>query len=130
MVEEVAQQLGGVRGQRRLIQRVIHQLHPPIARALIELEWHVPHAQARVAAHLFVAPRPAEAADQEIAQPFFRTRQIVVRDTSRRECRRQAPARRTPRRAAESRLRRSARRFRLPTGWYDCSPFNHILRLA
>ena len=70
---------GDVGRQLRLLQRAFHQRHPPIAGLLIDGEWHVPHPQARMAALLDVARRSAEAADQKIAQPLFRGRQVIRR---------------------------------------------------
>ena len=72
MMEEPAQQVFRFLGQLCLIERAIHQLDPAIAGALIELERHVAHAQARVAALLDITLWAAETADQKIPQPFFR----------------------------------------------------------
>ena len=81
--------------QRRLVQRPVHQRHPAIARVAVDRERHVPHAQPRVAALLDVARRPAEPADQKVAQPLLGARQIVASDTSARGSDRRAPARRS-----------------------------------
>ena len=78
-MEELPQQFLGFLRQLGLVERAIHQLHPAIAGALIELERHVPHPQARVAALLDVALRSAEAAHQEIAQPLLGARKVVRR---------------------------------------------------
>ena len=78
-MEESSQEIFGFFGQLRFIKCLVHQLHPSIARALIELERHVPHAQARMAALLDVSLRPAKAADQEILQPLFSALQIRFR---------------------------------------------------
>ena len=79
MMEESTQEIFGLFRQLRFIERLVHQLHPSIARALIELERHVPHAQARMAALLDVALRSAKAADQKIFQPLLGAMQILFR---------------------------------------------------
>ena len=53
--------------------------HRLIAGPLIELERHVPHAQARVPALLNVSLRPPKPADQEISQPFLGAVKVLGR---------------------------------------------------
>lgn len=77
--QEVSHQHSDIIGQTRFLERMLHQLHPAIARALIDDKWHVPHAQAGMAALLDVARRTAEATDQEITQPDFGARQVFRR---------------------------------------------------
>lgn len=78
-MEELAQDGGGIGGQRGFVERAIHQLHPPIACALIDRERRVAHPQARVAALIDVVLRPAEAVQQEPAEARFGARQILRR---------------------------------------------------
>ena len=68
-----------VRRECGFVERLIHELHPALARARGDGERHVPHAQLRVASPFDVAQRPAEPADQEIAQTFFSAGEIVGR---------------------------------------------------
>ena len=76
-MEELAQHGGGIIRERGVVQRAIHQLHPPIAGALIDDERHVPHAQPRVSTLLDVAHRSAKAADQEVTQALFGPVQVM-----------------------------------------------------
>ena len=48
-----------------------HELQPTIARTFVDGEVGVAHAEAGMAALLDVAEGSAEAADEEIAEPFF-----------------------------------------------------------
>lgn len=76
-MEEFAKDGGRLRIEPRFIEGTIHQLNPAIAGGLIDDEGHMPHAQARMTALLDVAWRPAEAADEEVAQPLFGAGQVV-----------------------------------------------------
>ena len=78
-MEELAQHRCGFVGQRRFVQRTVHQLDPSIPRRLIQLERHVTHAQPRMAALLFIPPWTTEPADQEITQPLFGAGEVVRR---------------------------------------------------
>ena len=69
----------GIGIEGRLVKCAIHQLHPAVARGLIDGKGHVTHAEARVAALFDVARRSAKAADKEIPQTQFRRREIVRR---------------------------------------------------
>jgi hypothetical protein len=78
-VEKVAQHRGGFRIEPGLVERAIHQLHPAIARRLIDDEREVPHSQARMASLLDVSRGTTKAADQKIAEAFFGAAQVVRR---------------------------------------------------
>jgi hypothetical protein len=78
-MKKVAKNPRGIGRELCPIQRSIHQLHPAIARGLIKLEWHVAHAEARMAARFFIPTRPAEAADEKIAEPLFGAGQVFLR---------------------------------------------------
>jgi hypothetical protein len=79
LAEELAHQVRDIWRQRRFLQRSFHQRHPAVAGALIDRKRHVAHAQARVTALLDVARRPAEAANEKIAQSLFGPGQILWR---------------------------------------------------
>jgi len=78
-VEEAAEQLGHVIWQRGLVERAIHQLHPAVARALIDGERRVAHAQPGMAALVDVVGGTAEAVHQEPAEPLLGASQILWR---------------------------------------------------
>ncbi len=78
-MKESAEQILRFFRQFRFIQRAIHQLYPAVARLLIQLERHVPHAKARMTALLHVSLRSAEAADEKVPQAQFGAIEIVLR---------------------------------------------------
>jgi hypothetical protein len=78
-VQELAQHARGIRIEPGRIDRAIHQVHPSIPRRAIDGKRQVAHAQPRVAALFDVAWRPAEAADEEVAQPRLGAHEILGR---------------------------------------------------
>ena len=78
-MEEFAQHQLGVRGERSVIERAVHQRHPAIAGALVQSKRVMPHPQSRVTARFLVTRRSAEAADQKLPQPKLGARQVVFR---------------------------------------------------
>ena len=77
--EKLPQDARDIGRQRRLVEGAIHELHPPVAGALIDREGHVAHPQPRMPALGDVPRRPAEPADEKIAQPLFGTGEIIGR---------------------------------------------------
>lgn len=65
--------------QLRLVKRRIHELHPAVARGLINHERSMSHPQSWMSAALDIALRSAKAKDKEISQPFFSARQVLLR---------------------------------------------------
>src|SRR3569833_2654250 len=61
------------------VERLRHQFKPAVARRLIDLEWHVTHAETRMAALLFIGRRAAEAADEEGAHAILGLFLVVLR---------------------------------------------------
>lgn len=59
---------GHLRLESAIFQGLGHEVHPTVASALVDGEWHVAHAEPRVSALLDVPLRPAEATHQEVAQ--------------------------------------------------------------
>ncbi len=58
---------------------MIHQFHPAISGSLSYREGRVAHAQAGVAPVFDIALRTAEAADEEVAETFFGSVELVGR---------------------------------------------------
>ena len=56
-----------------------HELHPAVARGLVDGKWSMPHAEAGVAAGFDIAGRPDKAKDEELTQALFRSGKIVMR---------------------------------------------------
>src|SRR5690606_30702845 len=77
LVEEGSECVGHVVGQGGRVQGLRHELHPTVAGRLIDGEWSMALAQARVAALLNIAIRPAKAADQEVPQARFRAGHVA-----------------------------------------------------
>jgi len=69
LIEEGAQVGFDVGGKGGFGEGVVHELHPAVARGLVDAEGHVALTQARMAALLDVALRPTEAVNQKIAEP-------------------------------------------------------------
>ncbi len=65
--------------QSGLLQCPIHQQQPVVSRRCIHRKWSMPHAQPWMPSILDVPRRAAESINQKVAQPFFRSRQIIGR---------------------------------------------------
>jgi len=70
-VEEFTEEPVDVGRQPHFVERVGHQLQPPLARRGVDRKRHVSHPQPRVSALLHVALRPPEPADEKVAQPLL-----------------------------------------------------------
>src|ERR1700722_5130584 len=79
LIEEGTEVLLGFGRQRGLRKGIVHQPHPVVARCPIDLKWHMPRPQPRVATLLDIPLRPAEPVNQKIAQSFLPGRKLVVR---------------------------------------------------
>jgi len=79
VVKELTQECVDVTGQLRLIQRTIHQRHPAVARALIQLEGVMALPQAWMSALLNVARRAAKSTNEKVSQPLLGAFEIMRR---------------------------------------------------
>ena len=77
MVEEVAQSLFGLRGQRGFGEGVVHEGDPAIAGFGVNGEWAVAHAETGMAALFDVGLRAAEAEDEELTKAGFGAVEII-----------------------------------------------------
>ena len=75
-VQEFAQHQRGLGIELRLIERTVHQRHPPIARGLGDGKGHVTHAQPWMPALLDVTWRTTKAAHQKITQADLRAGEV------------------------------------------------------
>ena len=71
MAKKPAQNLRDLFGELAFHDGRLHQLHPAIARGLIDSEWCVSHAKLRMTATLEVILGTAEAKDQKQPEAFF-----------------------------------------------------------
>ena len=78
-MKELAQERVGVRRELYLIERVRHELQPPLTRHGVYCKRHVAHAQTRVPSLLDVTLRAAEASDQKVAEPLLGAGKILGR---------------------------------------------------
>jgi hypothetical protein len=76
-VEERAQRRGCFIRQRCFIKCAVHQFHPAVPGALIDFERRMALSKTGMASLLDVTIGAAEAANQEIAKPFFGAGHIV-----------------------------------------------------
>src|SRR5207344_3416684 len=69
--KEVAEDGVRLDRQSRSDERLRHELNPAIARALVERERRVAHAETRMSSLLDITPGAAKAPDEKIAQARF-----------------------------------------------------------
>jgi len=75
----MAQDSVGLGWKLCFIESSTHQLEPPVARRLIDLERKMPHPQPWMAALLNISRWPTKAPDQEGPHPVFSALQVVFR---------------------------------------------------
>jgi len=69
--EECPEELFDLNRQGRIRQRIAHQMHPAIARRLIDSKWNVSRPQARMSALFDVSLRTSKSIDQEIPKALL-----------------------------------------------------------
>jgi len=79
LIEEGAEETLSCWGQRGFGEGVVHELHPTIARRLVDAERQVTRTQTRMSALFDVTRRAAETVNQKIAKAFFGRGEFVRR---------------------------------------------------
>ena len=69
----------GFGGERRLVERTIHQHDPAVAGLLIEPKGVVPHSQPGMSALGDIALGAAKSIDEKVAQTLLGARQVMPR---------------------------------------------------
>lgn len=78
-IEVSEKDLLDIRRHGNLLQRVVHQFHPTVARGLINRKGCMPHAKPRVSSPLDIVLRPSKTKNQELAKTLFGARQVPWR---------------------------------------------------